>query len=107
MARDWKNSTLAERLEHVLKVMEWSPAEMGRAIGTPHDSTVSNWINRNRRMDYHYAFVLQDKYGWNARWLLEAVGRERVAEPERAEILGSLEVLPIERLRAIKAALGS
>ena len=80
---------------------------MSREIGAPHDSTVGNWMRRNKGMDAYYAFILQDKHRWNARWLLYDEGPERIPapDPEKAEIIRELEALPVERLRAIRAAI--
>lgn len=105
MARDWTTSSLRERLEHVMHEMDWKPADLGRELGTAYDSTVGNWMSRNSGMDARYAFILQDKHRWNARWLLYGEGPERIPDPAKAKILEDLSALPIDKLRAIQAAI--
>jgi hypothetical protein len=101
---------LAERLEHVLREMEWKPADLGRACEVSEQSTVGNWLSgRNKTMDPVFAFRLQDKHRWNARWLLEGEPwppRLPAMEMERQRILDGVGALPMERLKALASALG-
>lgn len=105
MAENKKN-TLSRRLKHVLEVMDWTETELARAIGAGHQSTVQHWIvGRNKRMQSRFAWPLQDKYGWNARWVLDGEGPERIPapDPEKDQIIEELSRLSIERLRAIRS----
>lgn len=108
MAKNWKNSTLAERLQYVMDEMDWQyKAELARAVNTPHQSTVGNWFLRDGSMDPKYAFRLQDKHRWNARWLLQGEGPERIPapDPEVDEIIKEIQDLPKERIQALRAIL--
>lgn len=108
MAKIWKNSTLGERLEYVLEEMEWDGAQLAREIGAPHQSTVGNWLSGyNKTMAPRFAFALQDKYRWNARWLLLSEGPPRISTPDESKekILDELRNLPLDRLKAVRAVL--
>jgi transcriptional regulator with XRE-family HTH domain len=98
---------LSERLKIILKEMSWTPSEMARELGIGA-STVGNWLHRNNAMEPRCAFLLQDKYLWNARWILEGVGPQRlvVLPAEDETILQKVRELPPERRRALALILG-
>lgn len=86
--------------------MGWNKAQLSREIGAKNQSTVGEWMNhRNSSMDPRFAWPLQDKYRWNARWLLLGEGPERIPapDPEKEQIIEELRQLPVERLIAIKS----
>lgn len=101
---------LADRIKRVLdEQFAGNKSEMARAIGLdPASGTVHNWLRRNRNMDSSYAFILQDKFKWNARWILEGVGPERlnVLDPESEQMIEKIRALPPERRRALAELLG-
>jgi hypothetical protein len=106
MAKNWKNSTLSERIEYVLKEMEWTEAELTRQIDAAGQSTVQQWrTGRNKTMQSRFAWPLQDKHRWNARWLLDGEGDPRLAyvEPERQQLIERVGALPADRLKALVA----
>lgn len=106
--KDDKHPTLASRITRILEVMEWSQADFAREIGaTP--GAVGHWLLRNQQMDAGYAFILQDKHRWNARWILEGIGPARIeaTDEEAAELYRQILSLPAERRRALKLLLGS
>jgi hypothetical protein len=100
---------LAEKLEYVMNEMDWKPADLTRAVGASEQSTIGNWLaGRNKTMEPRFAYRLQDDYSWNARWLLEDdhPPRLELVEPERKRIIKEVAELPLDRLRALAAALG-
>lgn len=106
--RDAKYPDLASRIRRMLEVMGWSQSDLAREISaTP--GAVGNWLHRNQQMDAQYAFILQDKHRWNARWILEGVGPARIeATDEEAESLyRQIMRLPAPRRRALFLILGS
>lgn len=110
MPRRRKKSTLAERLQHVLEVMQeergWNKATMAREMGT-EPNRLHHWLSGSRKtMSSRFAWPLQDKYRWNARWILDDDGPERIPapDPEKDEVIEELRQLPVDRLRAIKSA---
>lgn len=111
MARNWKNSLLKDRVAHVLAVMEeeqgWEhpQVELARAMKTGQNN-LQHWLSgRNLTMKSRYAWPLQDKYRWNARWVLDGEGPERIPapDPEKDKILEDIRRLSVERLKAIKS----
>lgn len=100
---------LAERLNYVMEEMGWSAADLAREVEASEQSTVGNWLSgRNKSMAPAFAYRLQDKHYWNARWLMEGTEglprRLPVLEPERKQVLEHFTALPLERLRAVMAA---
>lgn len=104
------DADLRNRIQRVLdEQFGGNKTAMARAIGAGSSgSTITNWLSRNKSMDPTYAFRLQDKYQWNARWLLEGVGPARltVLDPADEALLESIRNLPPERRRALAAILG-
>lgn len=111
--RNWKKTTLAERLQYVLDVMAdelgWDEAELARQMGARGQSTVQHWLKgRNKRMQSRFAWPLQDNHRWNARWLLDGEGEPRIAfvAPEKRRLVDRVSSMPVERLKALLEALG-
>lgn len=100
--RDRKHLDLASRIRFILKEMKWTKSQLARELGC-EPSAVGNWLRRNRGMDASYAFILQDKYRWNARWIIEGVGPPRieVLEEQGEELLQRIRELTPERRRAL------
>jgi hypothetical protein len=88
--------------------MDWNQSEFAREIGATAGA-VGNWLHRNQQMDASYAFILQDKHRWNARWILEGVGPARieVTDEEAEALFREILALPAERRRALRTLLGS
>lgn len=108
MARVNKLMTLPDRLGRILQFHGWSQSQLAREVGvTP--GAVGHWMLRDKQMDARFAFILQDRHGWNARWVLEGVGPERViaADRESAEILAEILSATPERRRALRTLLKS
>lgn len=87
--------------------MGWDQATLAREMGT-EQNRLQHWLTgRNKTMKSKYAWPLQDKYRWNARWLLDGEGVERLPapDPEKERIIEDLRSLPTDRLKAIRTAL--
>jgi transcriptional regulator with XRE-family HTH domain len=106
--KDARYPNLASRIRRILEVMEWSQSDFAREIGAS-PGAVGHWLLRNQQMDAGYAFILQDKHRWNARWILEGIGPSRIdATDEEAEALfREIMDLPADRRRALLLLLGS
>lgn len=93
----------AERVQIVLDTTGWTKTKLAIEAGAKSDATVHNWLARDSTMQAAHAFALQDKHGWNARWLLEGIGPARIeklsAEDER--ILQEIRALPEDQRRAL------
>lgn len=88
--------------------MEWNQSDLARAIeATP--GAVGNWLNRNQQMDARYAFILQDKHRWNARWILEGVGPARIelADTEAEALYQQILGMSADRRKALALILSS
>jgi hypothetical protein len=114
VARDWKKSTLAQRVEYLLETMEseaeWDEAELARQMGAKGQSTVQHWrLGRNKRMQSRFAWPLQDKHRWSARWLLDGDGEPRMpyVEAEKRKLIETVSTLPADRLRALVTLIGA
>ncbi len=88
LKKDLEFPDLRSRIGHVVKTgFNDNQSELARALNTG-PGTIGNWIARNQGMDPAFAFVLQDNYRWNARWLLEGVLPRRLeVSDEEAEAL--------------------
>jgi hypothetical protein len=109
MARNWKNSTLAERVEYILKEMGWKEAQMTREIGASEQSTIQHWTTgRNKTMARKFARCLQTKYRWNELWIHDGEGEPRIDVDALAKerVLEKFKDLPLERLKALAAGAG-
>lgn len=109
MGKNWKNSTLAERVAYILSEMGWTEAEMARQIGAREQSTVQHWtLGRNKTMSRRFARALQNKHRWNELWVMYAEGEPRIdvnaAEKER--ILAQFREFSLDRLKALAAGAG-
>jgi hypothetical protein len=58
---------------------------------------------RNGKLEASYAFMLQDKHRWNARWIIEGVGppRMNVLDADSEQLLDRIRGLPAERRKAL------
>ena len=105
------DADLASRIQRILdEEFGGNKSAMARAIGAdPRGSTITNWLRRNKGMDPVYAFRLQDKYRWNARWILEGTPPARIEPltPREEALLAKLRALPEERRRAVDLILDS
>lgn len=73
--------------------MDWSQADLARAAGCSRAAVTNYMTGFSKNMEPRFAFRLQDKFQWNARWLLEGVG------PARVKVLPRDEEEAIEALR--------
>jgi hypothetical protein len=108
LQKDSELPDLASRIEHVVdKQFGGNKSEMARALGTG-PGTIGNWINRNQGMEASYAFILQDHYRWNARWVLEGVlpRRIEVSDEEADALFQKILSLPPDRRKALSLILG-
>jgi transcriptional regulator with XRE-family HTH domain len=106
--KDAKYKDLAGRIRWILEVMQWSQSDLAREIGAS-PGAVGHWLLRNQQMDASYAFILQDKHRWNARWILEGIGPSRieVTDEEAEALFREIMELPADRRRALRTLLGS
>lgn len=109
LRKDTQYVDLRARIRHVLDVMKWTPSQLSREVDAGSPGAVGNWLGRNRGMDASFAFKLQDKYRWNARWLLEGVlpRRLEVSDEEAETLYQQLLELPADRRKALALILGS
>lgn len=89
--------------------MDWTPSQLSREVEAGSPGAVGNWLSRNQGMDATFAFKLQDKYRWNARWLLEGVlpRRLEVTDEEAEALYQQILGLPAERRKALALILGT
>lgn len=90
---------LSSRLHKILRRMGWSAPDLVAATGASKQS-VSRWLSDGKIvMAAEYAFRLQDKSGFSARWISLGEGPELVAQLEvdddelRAELLRHSQAL--------------
>lgn len=103
--KDRKHPDLASRILYMIDEMGWNKSDLARELDC-EPSAVGNWIRRNRLMDPRYAFLLQDRHGWNARWLIEGIGPPRLETlPPRTEaLIERIKRLPEDRQDALSSA---
>jgi hypothetical protein len=109
LQKDSEYPDLASRIEHIVeRQFNGNKSEMARALGTG-PGTIGNWINRNKDMESSYAFILQDYYRWNARWVLEGVlpRRIEVSDEEADALFQKILSLPPDRRKALNLILGN
>jgi hypothetical protein len=107
--KDKELPDLASRIRHIVAVgFNENQSELARALNTA-PGTVGNWLARNQGMDPSFAFLLQDHYRWNARWVLEGVlpRRMEVSDEEAEALYQQILSLPAERRKALALILGS
>lgn len=110
LPKDSQFPDLASRIGHVVsETFDNNQSEMARLIGAGSPGTIGNWINRNDGMHWSYAFILQDRYGWNARWILEGVlpRRKDVTDEEAEALFRRIVSLPTERRKALQLLLST
>jgi hypothetical protein len=108
LKKDSEFPDLASRIRHVAeKGFNGNLSELARALDTG-SGTIGNWLARNQGMDPSYAFILQDQYRWNARWILEGVlpRRMEVSDEEAEALYQQILSLPADRRRALLLLLG-
>jgi hypothetical protein len=108
LKKDLEYSDLASRIRYVAENgFSGNLSELARALGTG-SGTIGNWLARNQGMDPSYAFILQDQYRWNARWILEGVlpRRMEVSDEEAERLYQQMLSLSPERRRALLLLLG-
>lgn len=104
-----KKQGLRERLQAIMEEMGWSQADLSREMGCSRAAVTNYMTGFSKAVDPAFAFRLQDKYRWNARWILEGEPPARI-EPLTAReeaLLAKLRELPEERRRAIDLILES
>jgi hypothetical protein len=107
--KDSEFPDLASRIRHIVaEGFSDNQSELARALNTA-PGTVGNWLARNQGMDPSFAFLLQDRYRWNARWVLEGVlpRRMEVSDEEAEELYQRILSLSPERRKALALILGS
>jgi hypothetical protein len=108
LKKDLEFPDLRARIGYMVRVgFDDNQSELARALNTG-PGTIGNWLARNQGMDPAFAFVLQDRYRWNARWLLEGVlpRRMEVSDEEAEALYQQILSLPAERRRALLLLLG-
>jgi hypothetical protein len=108
LKKDLEYPDLASRIRYVAeRGFDGNLSELARALGTG-SGTIGNWLARNQGMDSSYAFILQDQYRWNARWILEGVlpRRMEVSDEQAERLYQQILSLPPERRRALLLLLG-
>jgi hypothetical protein len=109
LKKDLEFPDLRSRIGYMVRVgFDDNQSELARALNTG-PGTIGNWLARNQGMDPAFAFVLQDRYRWNARWLLEGVlpRRMEVSDEEAEALYQQILSLPPDRRRAILLLLGN
>ena len=104
-----RKQALADRLQHIMDEMGWSQAELAREMGCTR-AAVNNYMSGfSKKVDPTFAFRLQDKHRWNARWILEGEPPARIEPltPREEALLAKLRALPEERRRAVDLILDS
>jgi hypothetical protein len=107
LQKDLEYPDLGSRIGYIVEQgFNNNQSEMARALGTG-PGTIGNWLNRNQGMDASYAFILQDKYRWNARWVVEGVlpRRIEVTDEEAEALFQRILSLPAERRKALTVIL--
>ena len=65
---------LSPRLRQIMSTMGWTGAELAKAAGASKQS-VSRWLSDGRiQIDPAFAFRLEDRTGFAARWILLGTG---------------------------------
>jgi hypothetical protein len=108
LKKDLELPDLASRIRYVAQSgFDGNLSELARALGTG-SGTIGNWLSRNQGMDPAYAFILQDQYRWNARWILEGVlpRRMEVSDEEAEALYQQMLSLSPERRKALLLLLG-
>lgn len=108
LKKDLEFPDLASRIRHMVeKGFNDNQSELARALNTG-PGTIGNWLARNQGMDPAFAFILQDRYRWNARWILEGVlpRRMEVSDEEAEALYQQILSLTPERRRALLRFLG-
>jgi hypothetical protein len=103
LKKDLEFPDLRSRIGYMVRVgFDDNQSELARALNTG-PGTIGNWLARNQGMDPAFAFVLQDRYRWNARWILEGVlpRRMEVSDEEAEALYQQILSLPAERRRAL------
>lgn len=109
LKKDAQYPDLASRIKYVLKTMDWTPSQLSREVEAGSPGAVGNWLTRNQGMDASFAFKLQDKYRWNARWLIEGVLPRRIelSDEEAEALYRQILDLPADRRKALALILGT
>jgi hypothetical protein len=108
LKKDIEFPDLASRIRHIVKTgFNDNQSELARALSCG-PGTIGNWLARNQGLDPSFAFILQDRYRWNARWLLEGVlpRRMEVSDEEAEALYQQMLSLTPERRRALMLLLG-
>jgi hypothetical protein len=108
LKKDLEFPDLRARIGYMVRVgFNDNQSELARALNTG-PGTIGNWLARNQGMDPAFAFVLQDRYRWNARWLLEGVlpRRMEVSDEEAEALYQQMLSLSPERRKALLLLLG-
>jgi hypothetical protein len=108
LKKDLEFTDLRSRITYMVRVgFNDNQSELARALNTG-PGTIGNWLARNQGMDPAFAFTLQDRYRWNARWLLEGVlpRRMEVSDEEAERLYQQMLSLSPERRRALLLLLG-
>lgn len=98
---------LAQRLQIVMETMGWYQAELAREAGCTRAS-VTNWMTGfSQKVDPQFAFNLQDRTRFNARWIMYGEGPPRMdlISPDDKKLLEAIAKLSPERRKALTLAL--
>ena len=71
-----------DRIKEVMDVMNWSNADLCRAITskglTVSDQAIGKWINgATQNIKGEYFFAIEDLTGFSARWMIEGKGTKK------------------------------
>ena len=104
-----KKQGLPERLQTIMDAMDWSQADLAREMNCTRASVNNYMSGFSKNVDPKFAFRLQDRHRWNARWILEGEPPARIVPltPREEALLAKLRELPEERRRAIDLILES
>lgn len=104
------STTLPQRLQTIMDAMGWNQSDLARAAKCTRQS-VTNWmtsVSGKKAMEPRFAFNIQDRTRFNARWIIYGEGppRMELADPDDAKLASAISKLPPERKRGLALVLG-
>jgi len=99
--------SLWQRIQKVMEAMSWDEADLRREVGLkPQD--VWNWKNRNDKIGFEKALLIQTKTLFNARWIMTQEGPERMTAlaPDELRLVEAYRVRSKEERQALAVLLG-
>jgi len=104
-----KTTTLADRLQTIMDSMGWeTQVDLAKAAKTTRQ-VVQNWMKRgaNQEIKARYAFNLQDRTRFNARWIIYGDGPERIVDmsPDEQRMVAKYRKMPVDKQAAFSTLL--